>query len=107
LPAIIATQHRALAADNLVTSLSAFVDDISFSISSQRADTTLDAAVATFRVLREELSRVGLPIAADKTEAIASTDALHRDFATIIVIANSAANTCKKLGVYFCLSAAR
>jgi hypothetical protein len=52
-------------------------------------------------------SRLDLPIAGDKTEAIAITDALHRDFATIIVIGNSAANTCKKLGADFCLHAAR
>jgi hypothetical protein len=94
MPVILATQHRALAATNLVTSLSVFVDDISYSVSSPDEATTLDAVVTVFRALREELSSVDL----DKNEAIASTDGLRQAFATIIVVANPLANTCNKIG---------
>jgi hypothetical protein len=96
LPVILALQHKTLSDEGLVTSLSIFVDDISFSVSSPAEGTTLDAAVTVFRDMRDALAQVDLPIAADKIEAIASTDGLHGAFASIIVIANSAANHCKK-----------
>jgi hypothetical protein len=98
LPVILAIQHKALSDERLVTSLSVFVDDISFSVSSPSECLTLDSAVTVFRDLRDALSQVDLPIAADKTEAIASTDGLHGAFASIIVIAKSSASTSVSLG---------
>jgi hypothetical protein len=71
LPVILSVQqHQAF------TSLSIFVDGISFSASRPQGEETLDAAVLTFRTLRSELGEVNFIIAAEKTEAIASDGTL-------------------------------
>jgi hypothetical protein len=101
LPVVLAMQQQLERLPRpIFSSLSVYVDDISFSVSSDRDDTTLHHTVEVFRELSTALRAVHFTIAADKTEAVSSSEPLFRDFASMIAIVNKD-NTCKKLGVDF------
>jgi hypothetical protein len=101
LPVIIAFRQRTQHTPGIMRSLSVFVDDISFSVSHPDADVTVTDAIDTFRILRHELSAVDLPIAADKTEAIASADGLLASFTTHTLCVSMLATLAKSLGWTF------
>jgi hypothetical protein len=82
---------------------SVYVDDISLMCAAASFEATVDLAITEYRCMVRDLQSRHLPIAAGKTEIVASSDALLRAVMLFIPATNSV-NCCKKLGVDISLS---
>ena len=81
--------------------LSIYVDDFSLAVRGKDTTEVCLTAVNAYRQTVQELGKLELDIAGDKTEVIATSEATRAAIVTTIPAANSV-NRCRKLGVDTC-----
>jgi hypothetical protein len=75
-----------------------FVDDVAISCTRGSELEVANLVLSTFGTLKGALTKVGLPIAEDKTELIATSELITKAFASYVKLPHNLP-TCRKLGV--------
>ncbi len=81
-----------------VMTASVFVDDFAISCSGPTELDVADQVINTFNALQHSLESIGLPIAEDKTELIATSSVIMKAVADQVSLTHTR-STCRKLGV--------